>query len=117
MKSNFLFISALIPIVFSLISCSFVEPIPGDHFIIQVNPAPGALEDTLNSDSCKRLKEKTFETITTTFFIERSPIAIAKELQTLARNEAILSYANAIWPMTEVKKGKQKFLILRCTQN
>ena len=86
-----------------------MEPLPGDHHITQVNK--------LHSDDCQTLKEVTFETKTTTFFLSRSPVAIADELQTLARNDAIQSYANAIWPMTEVKNGKQSFLILRCARN
>lgn len=117
MKNNFLFILVSLLVTLTLVSCSFVEPLPGEHHIIQVNHSPDQPINQQQSDECKTLKEVPLETKTTTFFISRSHKAIAEELQTLARNEAIRSFANAIWPTTEVKNGKQNFLILRCTQD
>lgn len=98
----------------TLTSCSFVEPLPGEHHITMVNHSPEILESAQGSNHCKTLKALTFETRTTTAFFERSDRAIAEELQTLARNEAIRSHANAIWPNSDINKGKQTFLILRC---
>jgi hypothetical protein len=117
MKNNFLFILLSLLIALTLISCSFVEPLPGEHHITQVSRTLVIPESDPQSDLCKTLKEMLFETKTTTFFIERSDKAIAEELQILARNEAIRSRANAIWPITEIENGKQSFLILRCARN
>jgi len=100
-----------------LISCSFVEPLPGKHHIILVNQTSGFPTSKQNSNACKTLKEMSFETKTTTFFITRSKKAIAEELQILAQNEAIRSYANGIWPNSIIKNGKQSFLIFRCSRN
>ncbi len=106
MKNNFLPIILTLLLPLTLISCSFVELLPGDHRIIYAN----------NPDSCKKLKELVLTVKTTTFFISRSSKAIAEELQILAQNEAIRSYANAIWPVSEVKDGQQSFSILRCSR-
>jgi len=117
MKNNFLYILASLLASSALISCSFVEPLPGEHHITQVNRTHIVSTNQQNSNTCETLKEISFQTRTTTFFISRSEKAIAEELQILARNEAILSLANAIWPVTEVKDGEQSFLILRCSRN
>jgi len=117
MKNNFLYTLSSLFVLLTLISCSFVEPLPGKHHITLANHTPVFPASEQNSNTCKTLKEMSFETKTTTFFISRSQKAIAEELQILARNEAILSNANAIWPNTEVKNGKQEFLILRCSRN
>jgi hypothetical protein len=117
MKNNFLYILSSLLVSLTLVSCSFVEPLPGEHHITLVNHTPERSSSKQNSDACKTLKEMTFETKVTTFFITRSTKAIAEELQILAQNEAIRSYANAIWPNSEIKNGKQSFLILRCKRS
>jgi len=94
-----------------------VEPLPGKHHITLVKSEPESHATEQNSNTCTTLKEVSFETKTTTIFINRSKKAIAEELQILAKNEAIRSYANAIWPNTGVENGKQSFLILRCPRN
>ena len=100
-----------------LISCSFVEPLPGKYHITLVNQSPDLSASQQTSNACETLKEMSFETKTTTFFISRSEKAIAEELQILAQNEAIRSHANGIWPNSTVKNGKQSFLILRCSRH
>jgi len=117
MKNNFLYTLPLLFVSLTLISCSFVERLPGKHHITLVNHTPEFPASKQSSNTCKTLKEMTFETKTTTLFISRSKKAIAEELQMLAQNEAIRSYANAIWPNTEVENGKQNFLILHCSRN
>jgi len=117
MKNNFLYTLPSLFVSLTLISCSFVEPLPGKHHITLANHTSAFSASRQSSNTCKTLKEMSFETRTTTLFISRSKKAVAEELQILARNEAILSNANAIWPNTEVKNGKQKFLILRCSRN
>jgi len=117
MKNDFLYTLTLLFVSLTLISCSFVEPLPGEHHITLVNHKPELSVIGQNSNACTTLKEISFETKITTFFITRSKKAIAEELQILAQNEAIRSYANAIWPNTEVENGKQSFLILRCPRN
>jgi hypothetical protein len=117
MKNNFLLILSSLLIASTLISCSFVESLPGDHHIIQVNQTAIDSANKLDSNTCETLKDMSFETKTTTFFISRAENVIADELQTLARNEAIRSHANAIWPSTKVTDGKQSFFILRCPRN
>ena len=117
MKNNFLYTLTLLFVSLTLISCSFVELLPGEHYITLVNHNPEFPATGQSSPPCKTLKEMSFETKTTTLFITRSKKAIAEELQILAQNEAIRSYANAIWPNTEVENGKQSFSILRCPHN
>jgi len=103
MKNNFLVVSAL---SFALCACSFVELLPGKHRIIYAN----------NAETCKIMKQVELNVATTNFFISRSDKAIAEELQILAQNEAIRTYANAIWPESEVKDGQQTFSILHCSE-
>jgi hypothetical protein len=115
MKSNFLYSVTLLFTSLTLISCSFVERLPGDHHITLVDQSADTSATEQTSNRCKTLKEISFETKTTTLFITRSEKAIAEELQILAQNEAIRSYANGIWPSSKILYGKQSFLILRCS--
>ena len=107
MKNNFLFIFASILCLFTLISCSFIEKLPGEHQIIYAN----------DTKSCEEIKRLTFSVRTEMMFISRSEKAIAEELQTLAQNEAIKLFANAIWRDSDIKDGQQSFLILRCNNS
>ena len=54
------------------------------------------------------------EVKTRTLWMKRDPKVIAEELQILAQNRAYQKYANAIWPLTEVEGGKQRFEIMSC---
>ena len=101
MKNKIL--SFLLP--FTLVSCSFVELLPGNHNIIYAN----------HSDSCTLLKQDTFSVETSMIFISRSDKAIAEELEILAQNEAVRLHANAIWPESSIKNGTQSFSFFSCT--
>jgi len=90
--------------LFYLSACSFVELQPGAQTIIFANP----------SDGCKTLETFQAEVKTRTLWMERDPKVIAEELQIQAQNKAFKQYANAIWPISEVKDGKQSFVIMRC---
>ena len=88
-----------------LSACSFVELKHGAENIIFAQ----------KGDGCELVKSLTAEVKISTLFIDRRPEAIANELQILAQNEAYSVYANAIWPSSEIKEGKQTFEILKCT--
>jgi len=97
---------ALVMSIFALQACSFVELAPGANQIIFSN----------NHTSCQKVDEYHASVRTTTMLIDRSSKAIAEELQILAQNNAYKNKANAIWPSSEIRSGKQSFDILRCEQ-
>tara|TARA_R110002073_G_scaffold23417_2_gene80126 strand:+ start:13440 stop:13793 length:354 start_codon:yes stop_codon:yes gene_type:complete len=101
---NFLRKSSIACACIAITACSFVELKPGAEHIIFAK----------QGDDCEQLKAFTAEVKTSTLFIDRRPEAIANELQILAQNEAYSLYANAIWPISEIKEGKQNFDILIC---
>lgn len=103
---NILFRKAISLVSLPLIlgGCSFVELNKGAESIIFAPPG----------DGCEVIHTFEAEVKTSTLFIERQPKAIAAELQILAQNEAYKHYANAIWPVSEVEEGKQRFEILNC---
>jgi hypothetical protein len=88
-----------------LTACSFVELKPGAENIIFAK----------QGDGCERVKTFTAQVKTSTLFIDRRAEAIAEELQILAQNEAYSSYANAIWPSSDINEGLQSFDLLRCS--
>ncbi len=45
---------------------------------------------------------------------KRDPVKVKKELETLARNEAVRLKGNVIVPATSIHKGEQTFDIYRC---
>ena len=90
-----------------LSACSFVELRPGAENIIFAKQGNG----------CEVVKTFTPEVKTSTLFIDRRPESIANELQILAQNGAYSLYANAIWPISEIKNGTQTFEVLNCTPN
>ena len=103
-KKHFLKKLALISLLASVASCSFVELQGGAENIIFAQ----------QGDGCELIQTFTAEVKISTFFIDRRPEAIAEELQILAQNEAYTLYANAIWPSSDIENGKQRFELLKC---
>lgn len=101
---HFITKSLLVGLCLAFSACSFVELQPGAENIIFAK----------QGDGCERVKTFTAKVKTSTLFINRRPEAIANELQVLAQNEAFSSYANAIWPISDIKEGQQLFDILNC---
>lgn len=49
-------------------------------------------------------------------FIERNPLRVREELETLARNEARGLQADTIHPLAEPARGSQRFAAWRCAR-
>ena len=47
-------------------------------------------------------------------FINRNPLKVKDELETLARNEAPSAGANAVQPLSEPQNGEQRFAAFQC---
>lgn len=86
-----------------LASCSFIELQPGAKHVIFAN-----------DDTCKLVDTFEAKVPTQNFFIDRTPKAIAEELQVLAQNAALQQQANAIWPESDIAEGTQTFKLLSC---
>ena len=103
-RTNFLKILFIASACISITACSFVELKPGAESIIFAK----------EGDGCERIQTFTAKVKTSTLFINRRAEAVAEELQILAQNEAYSLYANAIWPISDIKDGQQDFDLLRC---
>ena len=103
-RSNFWY---LIPLAGLLSTgCSFVE----------LKPEAEAVK-TLTADEvaeCKSVGTATTKVIDEVLLVSRNEETMAEELETLARNQASKSGANAIVPISEIEEGQRTYRVYVC---
>jgi len=90
-----------------LSACTWVHMAPGAGAVKVLATAP---------QGCEKRGEVEVEVKHNLLFIERNPLKVRDELETLARNEAPGQNANAIHPMTEPYHGRQRFALWACSR-
>jgi hypothetical protein len=69
--------------------------------------------DPAEVTSCKNLG-RTSTSVTARVIFERPADAVAKELETVARNSAASMGGDTIVPLTVIEDGKQTFVVYKC---
>jgi hypothetical protein len=64
--------------------------------------------------TCEELGTTRVEVLSKVGFIKRGPEKVARELDNLARNEAVEMGGNAVVASGKVEAGKRRYRILRC---
>ena len=93
----------VLPLVLS--ACTWVHMTPGASAVKVVAAAPSG---------CEKRGEVEVSVKHNLAFIERNPIKVRDELETLARNEAPGLQADTIHPLAEPAGGSQRFAAWRC---
>lgn len=88
-----------------LSACTWVHMAPGASAVRVSATAPA---------SCEKRGEVEVSVKHSIAFIERNPIKVRDELETLARNEAPGLGADTIHPLAEPAGGSQRFAAWRC---
>lgn len=88
-----------------LTACTFVHLAPGAGAVRVVESPPAG---------CIKRGEIEVEVTHSVAFIERNPLRVRDELETLARNEAPGLGADTIHPLTPPTAGQQRFAAWRC---
>jgi hypothetical protein len=99
---------ALIATALSAGACSHVKLDPGAEAVRQV-------PDTEMS-ACKRLGKTNVKVLAKVLIFNRGADKVAQELETMARNEAVLMNGNAVAPESEIEGGRQTFGIYSCPE-
>ncbi|WP_019605080.1 DUF4156 domain-containing protein [Teredinibacter turnerae] len=87
--------------------CTWVKPIEqAEH--VQV------LETVSSAESCQRLGSTSVSVKDKVGFVKRGEDKVARELETLARNEAAKMGGNAVLAKSDSATGAQEFFIYRC---
>lgn len=107
MRSNLKSLFIVSTIAGMLGGCSYVEPKPGSELVVLSN----------DSSKCKTLAETEVSVKDTFLLWDRERTTVEDELRIMARNEALRLDGNAIWPLSEIKEGRQRFRILSCPIN
>ena len=92
-------------LLLSLSACTWVHMAPGASAVKVVTAAPGG---------CEKRGEVEVSVKHNVAFIERNPIKVRDELETLARNEAPGLNANRISPLGPPEDGSQRWAMWRC---
>ena len=100
------FRTALIaPLALVLSACTWVHMAPGASAVKVAAAAPSG---------CEKRGEVEVSVKHNVAFIERNPIKVRDELETLARNEAPGLQADTIHPLADPSGGSQRFAAWRC---
>lgn len=94
---------AVLPVL--LAGCTWVHMAPGASAVRVAASAPS---------SCERRGEIEVQVKHSVAFIERNPLRVREELETLARNQAPGLSADTIHPLSEPVRGIQRFAAWRC---
>lgn len=86
-------------------ACTWVHMAPGASAVRIVSSAP---------TGCQRLGQVEVSVKHSIAFIERNPLRVRDELETLARNEGPGLGADTMHPLTEPLNGAQTFAAWRC---
>ena len=95
----------IVPLLAALSACTWVHMAPGAS-AVRVAATPPA--------GCQKQGEVEVSVKHSIAFIERNPIKVRDELETLARNEAPGLQADTISPLAEPAGGSQRFAAWRC---
>ena len=98
-------IAAVFVLTLSASACTWVHMAPGASAVKVVTQAP---------TGCEKRGEVEVSVKHNVAFIERNPIKVRDELETLARNEAPGLQADTIHPLAEPAGGSQRFAAWRC---
>jgi len=96
----------LLILVCLLSACTWVHIAPGASAVRVLTAAP---------EDCQKQGEVNVSVRHNIAFIERNPLKVRDELETLARNEAPALNANAIHPLSEPVDGHQRFALWACS--
>ena len=92
-----------VPLALLLSACTWVHMAPGAAAVTVASSAPAG---------CEKRGEVEVSVKHSIAFIERNPIKVRDELETLARNEAPGLQADTIHPLTDPVRGSQRFAAL-----
>ncbi|QDW66632.1 DUF4156 domain-containing protein [Luteimonas granuli] len=93
-----------VPLLFALSACTWVHMAPGASAVRIVSSPPG----------CEKRGEVEVSVKHSIAFIERNPLRVREELETLARNEAPGLGADTIHPLSDPIRGAQRWAAWRC---
>lgn len=93
------------PLAVVLSACTWVHMAPGASAVKVSATAPSG---------CDKRGEVEVSVKHSIAFIERNPLRVREELETLARNEAPGLQGNTIHPLGEPAGGQQRFAVWRC---
>jgi hypothetical protein len=83
-----------------------------------VTLAPGAEQVAVKLASevaaCERIGSASAKSLSKLAFVDRNSTKVQQELNTLARNEAVLMKGNAVLAESGILEGQQKFGVYRC---
>ena len=98
----------LVVVVVALLAaaCTWVEPTIGSRSVSVVKPE--------HVSTCEQIGKTNTRTAAKIGFIRRSASTVAKELQTLARNDAAAMGGDTVVAQGAPYEGSQRFLIYRC---
>lgn len=97
----------LIPLLFVLPACTWVHMAPGAS-AVRVSPTEPA--------GCEKRGEVEVSVKHSVAFIDRNPLRVREELETLARNEAPGLQGDTIHPLADPAGGAQRFAVWRCAR-
>ena len=92
-----------------LSGCSFIDPLKGAAAI--------KLKQLDEVAHCHKLAETHVQTLHKLGFLYRNQADIEKELESLARNDAVRFKGNVIVPLDEIKQGANDYAIYLCPPN
>jgi hypothetical protein len=95
----------LITVLASLSACTWVHMAPGASAVRVASAAPSG---------CQKRGEVEVAVKHSIAFIDRNPLRVREELETLARNEAPGLQADTIHPLSEPVRGAQRWAAWRC---
>ncbi|HRN61949.1 MAG TPA: DUF4156 domain-containing protein [Gammaproteobacteria bacterium] len=98
-------LAVLLALPLALSACTWVHMAPGASAVKVVTGAPSG---------CEKRGEVEVSVKHSIAFIERNPIKVRDELETLARNEAPGLQADTIHPLADPAGGSQRFAAWRC---
>lgn len=97
---------SIILITVLLGACSWVDLQPQAEDILVLKP--------YQAKECEQVRRTTSQVLDKIWFVNRNQEKMEEELATLARNTAAELGGNAIMADSEIKEGKQTFVILNC---
>ena len=92
-------------LVASLSACTWVHMAPGASAVRVAASAP---------NSCEKRGEVEVAVKHSVAFIDRNPLRVREELETLARNEAPGLQGNTIHALADPAGGQQRFAVWQC---
>ncbi|NZA24780.1 DUF4156 domain-containing protein [Luteimonas sp. SJ-92] len=86
-------------------ACTWVHMAPGASAVRVASSAPSG---------CEKRGEVEVSVKHSVAFIDRNPLRVREELETLARNEAPGLGADTVHPLSEPARGSQRYAAWRC---